>query len=169
MVHYARNLLGMVGAKKRKELAAELRSIFATTSSEQALMHEALRLRLFDGLDQVTGAIPLAELPPPPLDNIPPAHQDLFKLEAPLGVQVRPPCSRSRPRTAREDFPHRRMLLPEIVAYKRIPERSPSTISEAGSDMRCTGHGILTYQSSMLLLSTEMLEFSITRNRPAGE
>ncbi len=36
-VHYARNLLGMVGAKKRKELAAELRSIFATTSREQAL------------------------------------------------------------------------------------------------------------------------------------
>jgi len=30
-VHYARNLLGMVGAKKRKELAAELRSIFATS------------------------------------------------------------------------------------------------------------------------------------------
>ena len=36
-VHYARNLLGMVGAKKRKELAAELRSIFAATSREQAL------------------------------------------------------------------------------------------------------------------------------------
>jgi putative transposase len=36
-VHYARNLLGMVGAKKRKELAAELRAIFAATSSKQAL------------------------------------------------------------------------------------------------------------------------------------
>src|SRR5215212_164655 len=36
-VHYARNLLGMVGAKKRKELAAELRAIFAATSTEQAL------------------------------------------------------------------------------------------------------------------------------------
>jgi transposase-like protein len=36
-VHYARNLLGMVGAKKRKELAAQLRSIFAATSREQAL------------------------------------------------------------------------------------------------------------------------------------
>jgi putative transposase len=36
-VHYARNLLGMVGAKKRKELAAELRAIFAATSREQAL------------------------------------------------------------------------------------------------------------------------------------
>jgi putative transposase len=35
--HYARNLLGMVGAKKRKEFAAELRSIFAATSREQAL------------------------------------------------------------------------------------------------------------------------------------
>ena len=29
-VHYARNLLGMVGAKKRKELAAELRGVFPT-------------------------------------------------------------------------------------------------------------------------------------------
>jgi putative transposase len=36
-VHYARNLLGMVGAKKRKELAAGLRGIFAATSVEQAL------------------------------------------------------------------------------------------------------------------------------------
>src|SRR5215213_3940055 len=36
-VHYARNLLGMVGAKRRKELAAELRAIFAATSTEQAL------------------------------------------------------------------------------------------------------------------------------------
>jgi putative transposase len=36
-VHYARNLLGMVGAKKRKELAAQLRAIFVATSREQAL------------------------------------------------------------------------------------------------------------------------------------
>jgi putative transposase len=36
-VHYARNLLGMVGAKKRKELAAELRAVFAATSKERAL------------------------------------------------------------------------------------------------------------------------------------
>ncbi len=36
-VHYARNLLGMVGAKKRKELAAGLRAIFAATSRERAL------------------------------------------------------------------------------------------------------------------------------------
>jgi transposase-like protein len=36
-VHYTRNLLGMVAAKKRKELAAELRAIFAATSTEQAL------------------------------------------------------------------------------------------------------------------------------------
>src|SRR5215210_4088741 len=36
-VHYARNLLGMVGAKKRDELAADLRAIFAATSRDQAL------------------------------------------------------------------------------------------------------------------------------------
>lgn len=36
-VHYARNLLGMVGAAKRKELASDLRAIFAATGREQAL------------------------------------------------------------------------------------------------------------------------------------
>jgi putative transposase len=37
-IHYARNLLGMVGAAKRKEIAEDLRAIFAaTTSREQAL------------------------------------------------------------------------------------------------------------------------------------
>jgi len=36
-VHYARNLLGMVGAKRRKQLTADLRAIFAATSREQAL------------------------------------------------------------------------------------------------------------------------------------
>ncbi len=36
-VHYARNLLGMVGATKRKELASELRGIFAAPARETAL------------------------------------------------------------------------------------------------------------------------------------
>jgi putative transposase len=36
-VHYARNLLGMVSTKKRKELGAELRAIFAQASRERAL------------------------------------------------------------------------------------------------------------------------------------
>lgn len=36
-VHYARNLLGMVGAKKRKDLGGDLRAIFAATGREQAL------------------------------------------------------------------------------------------------------------------------------------
>jgi putative transposase len=36
-VHYARNLLGMVGPAKRKELASDLKAIFAATSREQAL------------------------------------------------------------------------------------------------------------------------------------
>jgi putative transposase len=37
MVHYARNLLGMVGYGDRKELAADLRAIFAAPAREQAL------------------------------------------------------------------------------------------------------------------------------------
>jgi putative transposase len=36
-VHYARNLLGMVGASRRKELGADLRAIFAAPDREQAL------------------------------------------------------------------------------------------------------------------------------------
>jgi transposase-like protein len=36
-VHYMRNLLGMVGHAKRKELGADLRAIFAAPESEQAL------------------------------------------------------------------------------------------------------------------------------------
>ncbi len=36
-VHYARNLLGMVGATKRKELGADLRAIFASPARETAL------------------------------------------------------------------------------------------------------------------------------------
>jgi putative transposase len=36
-VHYARNLLGMVGRARRKELGADLRAIFAATSRAQAL------------------------------------------------------------------------------------------------------------------------------------
>lgn len=36
-VHYARNLLGMVSAAKRKGLASDLRAIFAATGREQAL------------------------------------------------------------------------------------------------------------------------------------
>lgn len=36
-VHYSRNLLGMVGAAKRKELGAGLRAIFAAPNREQAL------------------------------------------------------------------------------------------------------------------------------------
>ncbi len=37
-VHFARDLVGMVGAGRRKELAEDLREIFATTTREQALL-----------------------------------------------------------------------------------------------------------------------------------
>jgi putative transposase len=36
-VHYSRNLLGIVGAARRKDLGADLRATFAATSREQAL------------------------------------------------------------------------------------------------------------------------------------
>jgi choline dehydrogenase-like flavoprotein len=55
-------------------------------------LHTALRAQLRQGIDsgQVTDAIPLAQLPLH-LDGVPSAQQNLFKLEAPLAVQARPP------------------------------------------------------------------------------
>jgi Domain of Unknown Function (DUF1080)/GMC oxidoreductase len=57
-------------------------------------LHDALRQQLFEALDkkQITGAISLADLPPH-LDNVPKGKENLFKLEAPLAVQGRPPRS----------------------------------------------------------------------------
>lgn len=58
-------------------------------------LHEALRLRLMEGIDagEVTGAIPLAQLPlhvDTPLDTSG-ATREALKLEAPLAVQSREP------------------------------------------------------------------------------
>src|SRR6266567_10111 len=57
-------------------------------------LHEALRQLLFAGITRnptaVTDAIPLGQLPPH-LDGVPAGQDDLFKLEAPLAVQGRPP------------------------------------------------------------------------------
>jgi choline dehydrogenase-like flavoprotein len=57
-------------------------------------LHDALRAQLRAGLDggKVPEAIPLAQLPST-LDDVAPADQDLFKLEAPLAVQGRSPRS----------------------------------------------------------------------------
>ena len=57
-------------------------------------LHDALRQQLFEALDkkQITGAIPLADLPGH-LDNVPKGKENLFKLEAPLAVQGQPPRS----------------------------------------------------------------------------
>lgn len=55
-------------------------------------LHTALRRQLLDGITaaRVMDAIPLAELPLH-LDNVPAGKENLFKLEAPLAVQGRPP------------------------------------------------------------------------------
>jgi choline dehydrogenase-like flavoprotein len=57
-------------------------------------MHAALRQLLFDGINagQVPDAIPLAQLPLT-LDDVPAGQENLYKLEAPLAVQARPPRS----------------------------------------------------------------------------
>ncbi|MGH8548722.1 MAG: family 16 glycoside hydrolase [Methylococcales bacterium] len=74
--------------------AAEQIGTTATNDFIFGPMHTALRTRLRQGIDnsQVTGAIPLAQLPLY-LDGIPNAQRNLFKLEAPLAVQARPPRS----------------------------------------------------------------------------
>lgn len=55
-------------------------------------LHEALRQILLQGINQVTDAIPLSQLPLH-LDNVPAGQENLFKLEAPLAVQSNVPRS----------------------------------------------------------------------------
>jgi choline dehydrogenase-like flavoprotein len=57
-------------------------------------LHDALRQQLFEGVKtgKVTDAVPFAELPQL-LDGVPASKKNLFKLEAPLAVQGRPPRS----------------------------------------------------------------------------
>jgi choline dehydrogenase-like flavoprotein len=57
-------------------------------------LHDALRKQLFEGVKagKVTTAVPFAELPQL-LDNVPASKKDLFKLEAPLAVEGKPPRS----------------------------------------------------------------------------
>ena len=57
-------------------------------------LHTAMRRQLFEAINnnQVKNAVPLAELENH-LDNTPPGQTDLFKLEAPLAVQGKPPRS----------------------------------------------------------------------------
>ena len=74
--------------------AAEQLGVTETNDFIFGPLHEALRQRLFDGVNggQVTDAVPLAQLPLL-LDDIPVAQREHAKLEAPLGVQGRPPRS----------------------------------------------------------------------------
>jgi hypothetical protein len=57
-------------------------------------LHDALRARLLQGVlaGDIADAVPLNELPLV-LDNVPPGQEDLYRLEAPLAVQGRPPRS----------------------------------------------------------------------------
>jgi putative transposase len=73
-VHFTRDLLGMVGAGRRRELAADLREVFAATTREQALTtaesvairweptHPAVRRLLEDGIEDCLAclAFPMA-------------------------------------------------------------------------------------------------------------
>jgi choline dehydrogenase-like flavoprotein len=70
--------------------ASEQIGVTETNDFIQGELHEALRKRLFDGVNgnKITGAIPLAELDLH-LDDVPAAKMDLHKLEAPLAVKTR--------------------------------------------------------------------------------
>jgi choline dehydrogenase-like flavoprotein len=70
--------------------AAEQIGTDSTNDFIDGEMHRALRKQLFDGITggRIPAAIPLPELPLH-LPDVPPAKQDLMKLEAPLAVQSR--------------------------------------------------------------------------------
>lgn len=72
--------------------AAEQVGVTVTNDFIFGPLHEALRQQLFARINAsaVTDAIPLGQLPLH-LDDVPPGQEDLFKLEAPLAVQGRPP------------------------------------------------------------------------------
>ena len=74
--------------------AAEQIGTRATNDFIYGDMHEALRAQLADGIGNgvVTDAIPSRALPLH-LDGVPAGQDDLFKLEAPLAVQAKPPRS----------------------------------------------------------------------------
>lgn len=73
--------------------AADQIGVTETNDFMFGALHEHLRKQLFDGIKahQVTGAIPLAELPNPAdiPERVPNRERDMWKLEAPLGVQSR--------------------------------------------------------------------------------
>jgi choline dehydrogenase-like flavoprotein len=70
--------------------ASEQIGVTETNDFIQGELHAALRQRLFEGVNanQITGAIPLAELTLH-LDHIPAGDQEIRKLEAPLAVKTR--------------------------------------------------------------------------------
>lgn len=74
--------------------ASEQIGVTETNDFIHGALHRALRRQLKKGIDtqQVTDAIPLDDLPQH-LDNVPAGQENLFKLEAPLAVQGRPPRS----------------------------------------------------------------------------
>jgi choline dehydrogenase-like flavoprotein len=84
-------------------VVSELNSRYFREASEQigtavtndfinGSLHEALRQVLSNGINTVTDAIPLSQLPLH-LDNVPSGQENLFKLEAPLAVQSSTPRS----------------------------------------------------------------------------
>jgi choline dehydrogenase-like flavoprotein len=74
--------------------AAEQIGVTETNDFIFGPLHDALRDRLRLGIDagSISDAVPLAQLPQH-LSNVPVGQEDLFKLEAPLAVQARPPRS----------------------------------------------------------------------------
>ncbi|MGB7662384.1 MAG: hypothetical protein WBL67_06580, partial [Nitrososphaeraceae archaeon] len=74
--------------------AAEQIGINVTNDFIFGELHDAMREQLFNGINNgdVTDAIPLNQLPNH-LDDVPAGQEDLYKLEAPLAVQGRPPRS----------------------------------------------------------------------------
>lgn len=85
-------------------------------------LHTALRKELFDAINasKVSDAIALASLPLN-IDDVPPGSENLFKLEAPLAVQARPPRSGS-------------FLFNKFSSVPLVIEATRAAFNEAGGD-----------------------------------
>jgi choline dehydrogenase-like flavoprotein len=132
--------------------ASEQIGVTETNDFIQGELHNALRQRLFNGVNanQVTGAIPLAELTLH-LDNIPAGEREINKLEAPLAVKTRdrsgafPPNKFSAVtmlvKAARvaaieskgDDVKKRLMVVPNCHVTRLWPPRRPEEIRPCAS------------------------------------
>lgn len=145
--------------------AAEEIGVDSTNDFIYGDMHQALRRQLFEAIqaNKVTDAVPFADLTTH-LEDIPPADQDISKLEAPLAVQGASPRSgnfpfnkfsampllmeavRTAQREALNNDPDKRLMLVNNCHVKRLVTETQNGMTHVvGLD---TNHGYLALPSN---------------------